>query len=70
MEFIAEIFIEYIFVWIIGYPMAFIRWAFTGFKKNKLKDYLAADTYISLIYFAVIGIIFFLIYFLIKKIVQ
>lgn len=41
MEFV----IEFIFINILSAPGAFIRWGLTGFKKGKLKYYLAKDAY-------------------------
>ena len=40
MEFIAEL----IFVYILSFPGAMIRWGLNGFKKGELKSYLNKDT--------------------------
>jgi hypothetical protein len=51
MDFILELVIEFVVVWIIGYPASFMRWAFTGFKKGRFKEFLKADAYINFGYF-------------------
>ena len=47
MDFIFEIIIESLVIWICSYPGAFIRWGFTGFKKGKFEEFAKKDPYIN-----------------------
>lgn len=51
MEFIFEILVEVVVVWILGYPGALVRWAIRGFKKGELKKLVKEDGYINSLYF-------------------
>jgi hypothetical protein len=62
----GELLFEIIFVGIIGYTVAFIRWMFVGFKKGKFEEYLKTDWYVSLFYFAALCFLISLIYKAIK----
>ena len=59
MEVIIEVIIETLFVWLISYPIALIRWGVTGFRKGKLDYYLQADPYISFMYAILVGLIIY-----------
>lgn len=58
----GEALFEVIFVWIIGYPVAFLRWMFVGFKKGKFEEYLKTDAYLSFFIFAAICLLIFLLF--------
>lgn len=63
----GELLFEIIFVGIIGYTVAFLRWMFVGFKKGKFEEYLKMDWYVSLFYFAALCFLISLIYKVIKN---
>ncbi len=50
---ILEFIFEFIVVWLLSYPGAFIRWAIFGFKKGKFRDYFLSDSYINMFVFSV-----------------
>ena len=50
MDFIFEVISEVIVVWVLGYPGAFIRWGFGGFKKGRFQELAKEDGYINSLY--------------------
>tara|TARA_R110001599_G_C11851598_1_gene620684 strand:- start:33 stop:206 length:174 start_codon:yes stop_codon:yes gene_type:complete len=54
MEIILEILVEIIFVLILGYPGAFVRWGFGGFKKGGFKRAVKEDAYVNFGYLLIL----------------
>ncbi len=55
-------FIEIIFIYVLSYPGALLRWLITGCKKGKLDYYLKKDSelnsFLFLLFFGLIVILF------------
>ena len=54
MEILFEILFEFIIVWVVSYPVAFLRWAITGFKKGMFEEYVFKDGYVNFLLFSLI----------------